>query len=226
MNIHLNEYLAIYKAFPIGNYFSKEQRKTRHTMMTNWENSRLQERPTLDELINFIRQYKDEIKITPQFFKKFEAVWLDDVKNGYQFAEFLLEMDFAELMWRFDISSMDLAEQVLQHNPNHKKALELKLQILVRYHDFNVHELPYGVLVDGNLEEELKSVQEMEGLAKKINLTNKSFEILVANCKTYYPLWFEYLQEKEKNGFESFLIAKGIDVDNIETPYVIISNKF
>ena len=223
MNIHLKEYLEIYKTFPIGAYFTKEQRKTRHIMITNWVNSNLQELPTLGELIEFIREYKDEIQIIPQFFKKFEAVWLDDVRNGYQFAEFLLEMDFVELVWHFDISSMDLAEQVLLHNPNHKKALTLKLHVLVRYHDFNLHELPYGVLVEDNLEEELKSVQEMEALAKKINLTNRGFEILVDNCKTYYPLWYEYLQEKEKIGFERFLIAKGIDVENIQKPYVIIS---
>lgn len=222
MNIALRDYLEIYKKFPINAYFSKEQRKIRHKMMTDWENSDLQDFPTLDELTYFIKQYKDETKITPQFLKKFKVIWLDDIKKGHQFAEFLLEMDFVELMWHFDISLMDLAEQVLRHNPNYEKALKLKLQNLVRYHDFNVHELPYGVLVEGNLEEELESVQEMEELAKKLNLTKKSFEILVNNCKTYYPLWFEYLQEKAKTGFENFLISKGIDTKNINSPYVII----
>lgn len=226
MNIHLNEYLEIYKTFPVGSYFSRKQIKTRHTMMTNWENAKLQDLPTLDELINFIRQYKDEIQITLSFFRKFEAIWKENVKNSYQFAELVLEMGWEPIIWKFNVSSMDLVCQILKHNPNNQKALVLKLQMLVNGHDFNLHELPYGVLVDGNLEEELKSVQEMEELAKKINFTNESFEVLVTNCKIYYPLWFEYLQEKEKNGFESFLISKGIDVENIETPYVMISTQF
>lgn len=130
-------------------------------------------------------------------------------------------MDLMELMWKIDISSMDLISQVLKYNPNHIKALKLKLKTLIRYHDFNLHELPWGVLVEGSLEEELQSVKEMEEVSDKLNYKYKDFEFLVSYCKTYYPLWFEYLKEEKKDGFEKFLKAKGIDTEEIRHPYTL-----
>lgn len=222
MNTHLKDYLAIYQQFPLGSYFTKEQRKARHIMITNWEKTDLQTLLSLDELIYFVKKYKNEIQITPQFFKKFESVWQDDLKSGYKFAEFLLEMDLEEMMWSFDISLIHLVNQVLKSHPNHIKALKLKLKILVRYHDFNLHELPRGVLAKGSLDEELKSAQEMENIAEKLNFRDESFKRLLSYCKTYYPLWFEYLEENKKCDFEQFLNLKGIDTEHIHLPYIVI----
>ncbi|MBF0714625.1 hypothetical protein HZY83_08070 [Gemella sp. GH3] len=222
MNVHLKNYLGIYLIYPLNNYFTKEQRKNRHKMLSDWEKSDLQELPNLDELISFIRQNKNIIHITPQFFKKFEIVWKDDLKNGHQFAEFLIEMNLEELLWKFDISPMNMALQVLKHNPNHTKALELKLRTLIRYHDFTLHELPWGVLIDNDLEEELKSVDEMEAVAEKLGYKNEYFDLLLSYCETYYPLWFEYVEKGEKDGFENFLKSKGIDTERIVLPYIVI----
>lgn len=222
MNTHLKEYLKIYIKFPLGNYFTKEQRKIRHEMISNWEKSDLIEFPTLDEFINFVKENLNIIQITPQFFKKFKVVWQDDLENGYKFAEFILEMNLEEIMWAFDISSMQLVKEVLNYNPNHLKALKLKLKTLVRYHQFCLHEIPFGVLVEGSLEEELKSVEEMKAIAEKLNFNDESFKILLSNCKTYYPLWFEYLKINKKEGFENFLKEKEIRTEKIVTPYIII----
>lgn len=222
MNTHLKKYLEIYEKFPLNAYFSKEQRKVRHKMMTSWEKEAVDEYPSLDELMDFVTQYKNNIHITPQFFQKFQSVWREDFNHGYQFSEFLLEMDLEELLWKFDLSSMHLANQVLKRHQNHVKALKLKLKLLVRYHDFCLHELPWGVLAEGNREEELNSVTEMEETAKKLNFQAKNFEILCHNCKRYYPLWFEYLEEKTKCGFKEFLELKGVDTESIYLPYIMI----
>lgn len=223
MNACLQKYLSIYQKFPLGSYFTKEQRMARHKMITEWENEASQGFPSLDELIHFVKQYKDEIQITPQFFKKFKTIWQEDIENGYQFADFLLEMDLDELFeFSFNVSLMHLAEQILKYNPNHIKALTLKLKILVRYHDFCLHEMPWTILVEDNLDDELKSVQIMEDIVEKLNFKKEGVELLISNCRTYYPLWFEYLKEKEKLGFENFLISKGIDTDRINVPYVAI----
>lgn len=221
MNTKLKQYLEIYQKFPIDNYLTKEERKIRHKMLVDWEKSEVQEFPTLDELIEFITKNKDIVQINPQFFQKFESVWQDDLKNGHKFAKFIIEMNLQEMMWKFDISHMELVSSVLKYNPNHIKALKLKLKTLIRYHDFNLHELPWGVLVEGSLEEELQSVKDMEEVADKLAYKYKDFEFLVSYCKTYYPLWFEYLKEKEKEGFEKFLKTKGMDTDRIMHPYTL-----
>lgn len=223
MNIYLEEYIKIYKKFPLDTYHTKEERKMRYAMLTNWEHTEATSLPTLDEFINFVKEYKNEIQITPQFFKKFKEVWQDDVENGYKFAEFLLEMELEELIWKFDISSMHLANQILKHNPNHTKALKLKLRLLDSYHYFCLHEIPWAVLVEGTLEEELQSVQEMENIAKKLNFKEEYFEDFISCCRTYYPLWFEFLDCKENyNSFEEFLIARRIDTEKIFVPYLCI----
>ena len=191
-------------------------------MIATWEQEEVQELPTFYELMEFIRRHKYEVEIHPQFLAKFQSVWQDDIQTGYQFAELLLEIGLEELMWKFDISQMHLANQILQYNPNHTKALKLKLRILVCYHDFNLHELPWGVLVEGNLDEELQSVQEMESIANKLNFHNECLKTLIDNSRFYYPLWFEYLKQNEKNGFKSFLNEKGIDVEKIVIPYTMI----
>lgn len=224
MNRHLKEYLEIYQKFPVDNYLSKDERKNRHKMLVNWEKLEIQEFPTLDELIEFITKNKDIVQINPQFFKKFESVWQEDLKNSHQFAKFIIEMNLQEMMWKFDISHMELVSSVLEYNPNHIKALKLKLKTLIRYHDFNLHELPWGVLVEGSLEEELKSVNDMEEIADKLNYKSQDFELLISYCKTYYPLWFEYLSLKEKYGFKQFLEGKGIDTEKISIPYIVFND--
>lgn len=225
MNNLLEAYLQIYKKFPLDRYHTKGERKIRYTMLTEWEHTEITSPPTLDELISFVKEHKNEIQITPQFFKKFKAVWQDDVENGYKFAEFLLENDLEErLMWRLDIEPMHLANQMLKHNPNHTKALKLKLRILDRYHGFCLHEVPWAVLWEGTLEEGLQSVAEMENIAKKLNFQNENLEDLIAYCRRYYPLWFEFLTCKEKydNSFEKFLLAKGIESNGLHLPYIEI----
>lgn len=83
MNRHLKEYLEIYQKFPLDNYFTKEERKTRHKMLVDWEKLEVQEIPTLDELIEFITKNKENIQINLQFLKKFESVWQEDLKNSH-----------------------------------------------------------------------------------------------------------------------------------------------
>ncbi|MBF0715677.1 hypothetical protein [Gemelliphila palaticanis] len=224
MNIHLKQYLEIYQKFPVDNYLSKDERKNRHKMLVDWGKLEIQEYPTLNELIEFITQNKDIVHINPQFFQKFQSIWKEDLKNGYQFAEFIIEMNLQEMMWKFDISHMELVSTVLKYNPYHIKALKLKLKTLIRYHDFNLHELPWGVLVEGSLEEELQSVKEMEEVADKLGYKYKDFEFLVSYCKTYYPLWFEYLSLKEKYGFKHFLESKEIDTKKISIPYIVFND--
>ncbi|MBN6709650.1 hypothetical protein JFL47_11625 [Haemophilus haemoglobinophilus] len=224
MNIHLKRYLEIYQKFPVDNYFTKEERKIRYKMLVDWEKSEVQELPALNELIEFITKNKDIVQINPQFFKKFESVWQEDLKNSHQFAQFIIEMNLQEMMWKFDVSHMELVSSVLKYNSNHIKALQLKLKTLIRYHDFNLHELPCGVLVEGSLEEELKSVNDMEKVADKLNYKSKDFELLIYYCKKYYPLWFEYLSLKEKYGFKHFLESKEIDTEKISIPYIVFND--
>lgn len=224
MNIHLKQYLEIYQKLPIDNYFTKEEREIRHNLLVDWEKSEIKELPTLDKLIEFITKNKDIVQINPQFFQKFESVWQEDLKNSHKFAKFIIEMGLEEMMWKFDISHMELVSSVLEYNPNHIKALKLKLKTLIRYHDFNLHELPWGVLVEGSLEEELQSVKDMEEAAGKLGYKNKDFEFLVSYCKTYYPLWFEYLSLKEKYGFKHFLESKEIDTEKISIPYIVFND--
>lgn len=221
MNIHLKQYLDIYQKFPVNNYLTKEERKNRHKMLVEWRKLEVKEFPTLDELIVFITKNKENVQINPEFFRKFESIWKEDLKKGHQFAKFIIEMNLHEMMWKFDISHMELVSTVLAYNPNNIKALKLKLKTLIRYHDFNLHELPWGVLVEGSLEEELQSVKEMEEIADKLGYKHKDFEFLVSYCKTYYPLWFEYLKEKDKKGFEQFLKSKAMDTEKIMHPYTL-----
>lgn len=222
MNIHLKNYLEIYQKFPLSSYLTREERSNRHKMLSDWGKEEVQEHTSLDELIDFMEQNKENININSHFLKKFEDVWRDDLKNGYKFATFLIGIDCAEILWKFDISYMNLVSQILKHNPKHTKALENKLKTLTLYHDFNLHELPLGVLTEKSLEEELKSVRDMEEVAKKLNYKSEDFDILISCCKTYYPLWFEYLKKGEKEGFENFLKAKGINTEEIYAPYILI----
>lgn len=222
MNAHLQKFLEIYEKFPPNTYYTREERKARHDMLKTWENAPLNDLPTLDELINFTEQYKNKAQIMPQFFEKFKDVWQDELQNGYKFAKFLLETDLAELMQMLDISLLDIANQVLKHDPHHKKALNLKLKILISYHDFCLHEIPFGILTRDPLEEELRSVQEMQHIAQILEFKDDVFDKFVECCKIYYPLWFEFLGQKEKfdKNFEKFLISKGIDTQNLSVPYI------
>lgn len=224
MNTALKNYLDIYTKFPPNEYYSKEQRKLRYTMIKNWENSKIEQLPIFEELKVFLYEYKNKIDLSPQFFKKFESVWRINLESSYEFAELIIDMDLVELMSYFDISSIYMADQVLKYKPNHLKALTLKLRCLVRYHDFCMHEIPWGILVEGSLDEELNSIQLMEDIAKQISFNNPNLEILISYCKKYYPLWFEYLKETEKypNGFKDFLSAKDIDTDRLHINYILI----
>lgn len=178
--------------------------------------------PTLDELSHFIKTYHDKIPLSYPFFKKLQPVWQRGIEKGYQFAKLVIDSNLEEILLRFGLLPVDLAEQVLNHEPNHKKSLRLKLRHLVRYHDFTLHELPWGVLIEGSLEEALASTREMESIASKLGIENANFNALVASCKCYYPLWFDYLKAPQKTSFEAFLSQKGIDTKTISLAYTSI----
>lgn len=223
MNKQLQTYLEIYEQFPLNRHYTKEERKERYNKLCYFEKLPVSSLPTLDELMQFLQKYKDIISILPQFVKKFEVVCEQDLLNGYKFAECLFEQDmFEEWMGTSDISSMQVVNQVLVHNPNHSKALIFKLKMLIRYHDYSIHELPLGVLAQGPLKEELDSIQEMEDIAQKLSFKHETFEKLLTICRMIYPLWFEYLQDKQaiSKGFKAFLIQEGIDINDIKVPYI------
>lgn len=223
MNKQLQTYLEIYEQFPLNRHYTKEERKERYNKLCYFEKLPVPSLPTLDELMQFLQKYKDVIRILPQFVKKFEVLCEQDLLNGYRFAECLFELDmFQDWMEISDISSIHVANQVLHHDPNHIKALTSKLKMLIRYHDYSIHELPLGVLADGLLTEELDSLQEMENIAQKLSFKHETFEKLLTICRMIYPLWFAYLQDKQaiSNGFKAFLVQEGIDINNISISYI------
>ena len=50
MNKILSDYLSIYKKFPLNEFFSREERKLRHSLMVDWEKQDNEDLPSLDEL--------------------------------------------------------------------------------------------------------------------------------------------------------------------------------
>lgn len=218
----LTEYLAISKAFVPSLTFSKAQKKARYNLMLEWEKNSTLTLPTLEELSHFIKTYHDKIPLSYPFFKKLQPVWQRDIEKGYQLAKLIIDSNLEEILSRFGLLPVDLAEQVLTHEPNHGNALRLKLRHLVHYHDFTLHELPLGVLIDEGLEDALASIKEMEAIAKKLDIQNDNFNALVASCKRYYPLWFDYLKAPQKIGFEAYLSQKGIDTKAIFLAYTSI----
>ena len=210
MNSCLKEYLSIFEKYPKKTYLTKQQRKERHTLINMWRNKIFQELPSINELIEFIKEYKEEKIISKEFFEKLQSVWMKEL-DGYEFPKLLIEMDILEMLYGLNVNGFYVAEQVLRCNPNHRKALVYKFNILYNSHDFSLHELPWGVLVNGTLEEELRSVDEMEEMGEKLKIKNEYFKKLIDNCRFYYPLWFEYLSGSKKDNFESFLLSKGID---------------
>lgn len=200
MNKILSDYLSIYKKFPLNEFFSREERKLRHSLMVDWEKQDNEDLPSLDELIEFTYKYQKEIAIIPLFFNRLKTVWEDDIKNGYKFAKLLLDFSNSQniLISKLDLEPIDIANQVLKFEEDNYKAMEFKYNILKGYYEFSLHELPWGVLIDDeSLEEEMRELKNFEELGKKLN---KNQDDLINDCKKYYSLWFEYLKGDDRKG--------------------------
>jgi len=227
----LSDYLNIYTTFPAEMCLSKPQRTQRHQALKTWIDSTFEEMPTLEEVVNFMKDY-DHISYQKPFFEK---VLFPQVENDIQHGsvlgiKFLIDYPIVKhytnnssrkLFEAFlnknypKFDAIDLINQLLTVEPNHEIALFEKHRLLQTWLKFSIHSMPYGILdgknIDGtgSMEHLYYWLDELKVLSEKLCKDNHE---LIEECSILFPAWEGYLTCFERHqGFKDFLDQQGIE---------------
>jgi len=207
----LEEYLDIFKT---GKFVSKTEKKQRHNKLINWYKKEYKRTPNYKEIKQFMKE-NEHVNFDRQFYFKVVFPVIDyevDENNNLQALNSLFYSDmilqYAEYK-DFQISILDIENQVLEKDPNNAIVLNYRLQKQKRFFEFTIHEVPCGVLcgMNGATREQIKGLKEdikdYTKLCKQLNF--QDYE-LIENCKIYYDAWENYINNlKEYNGFQDYL---------------------
>lgn len=237
----LADYLEICLNFR-KEYLSKPERKQRHLLLTEWAKTHYADgNPTIPELYEFWNRYKDvsynkvfiEKVIVPTVNENFQNGGIE----GLKFLFYCLH-DKDAISYRssnspvsifsnennYEYSPFQLADMVLEKEPDNEDALKLKYFIRKEILWYSIHEIPLGVLngVNGasisDIPNMLSSVDSFQAISNKLNIDND--EILIEDCRKFYAAYREYLQQLDKYAdFEDYLNKNNISYERYCSTY-------
>ena len=211
----LSDYYDFYIKYSLE-YLSKAQKKQRHIDLMEWQKKEYNEIPTLDEIIDFIKD-KEYLKTDVVFLKNtLIKLVIEDIKNNnldslkYSF-ENIYPISLICDGTNYSYTEIELADMILAKDHKNKDALEYKYNSLLRYISNSIHELPYMVLwsMDGASLEELeqmkKDLDTFKDLSKKLGKNNDD-DSFVDFCFVIYNAYGDYLvNQKLYKSFVEYL---------------------
>ena len=126
--------------------------------------------------------------------------------------------------------SVQLADLVLEKDPNNEDALKVKYFIEKEHLWNSIHEIPLGVLNGMNgasvsdIPDMLSSVDSFEAISNKLKINNdETFindEILIGDCRKFFVAYREYLLQLEMYAdFEDYLNKNNISYERYCSTY-------
>lgn len=223
----LHDYCAIFAEV------SEWQRKERHRRLQGWLRADYA-LPTYDALVSFLDSLKGQELVRVSYPLQCKVIFpvfdleIFQRKNGQAMKRMLFEFEWGRFVGEYkgdyNINLLDMALEAL---PGDRDLLEYRWEGMLREHDYNVHEVPWGVLCGNNgasIEQTRVLLADLEYFAK----LGKSLGCehaeraapLVEACRLYYQLWIEYLENPGTYAdFASCLEAHGIDTLKCGLPY-------
>ena len=234
----LADYLKICLKFR-KEYLSKPERKQRHMLLVEWAKTQYaDDNPTIPELYEFWDKYKDvsynkifiEKAIVPTVNEDFQNEGIEGLKflfyclRGKDWIEYISTINPVSIFsneHNYKYSSIQLADMVLEKDPNNEVALKVKYFIEKEYLWNSIHEIPFGVLNGMNgasisdIPNMLSSVDRFQAVSNKLKFDNdETFindEILIEDCRKFYNAYGEYLQQPDRYAdFEDYLNKNNI----------------
>lgn len=215
----LEDYLDIFKT---GKFISKIEKKQRQSKLINWYKKEYKSNPNYQEVEQFMND-NDNVNFARQFYFKVVFPVVDYEVNENGNVQGLVSLFNKEKISQyeeykdFQISILDIENQVLEKDPNNAIVLNYRLQRQKRFFEFTIHEVPCGVLcgMNGATKEQIKGLKEdIKDYAKLCKQLNFQDDELIENCKIYYDAWENYINNsKEYNGFQDYLEKHNILCD-------------
>ena len=231
----LTDYLEICLKYR-KEYLSKPERKQRYILLAEWAKAQYaEENPTIPELYEFWDKYKDvsynkifiEKAVVPTVNEDFQNGGVDGLKflfyclRGKDMIEYLSTTSPVFIFSggnNYKYGSVQLANLVLEKDPNNEDALKAKYFIEKEYLRNSIHEIPFGVLNGMNgasisdIPNMLSAVDNFEVISDKLKIYND--EILIEDCRKFYVAYREYLKQQSRyNNFEDYLNQNDISYE-------------
>lgn len=228
----LADYLEICLKFR-KEYLSKPERKQRHILLTEWAKVQYADgNPTIPELYEFWDKYQDisynkifiERAIIPTVDEDFQNGGIEGLKflfyclHGRDSIEYISATSPVSIFsneHNYKYSSTQLADMVLEKDPNNEDALKAKYFIEKEHLWYSIHEIPLGVLCGMNgasisdIPNMLSSLDSFQAVSNKLKIDND--ETLIEDCRKYYVAYREYLQQPDRYAdFEDYLNKNNI----------------
>lgn len=240
MNKVLAEYISICSKFRKDG-LSKPERKQRHALLSEWtKNIHMDEMPTLVELCKFQDCYGElcyntlfiKFVIVPVVAADFENDGIDSIKflfscfrghdRLYNDANSPLSIFCDAIGYKYN--PMQLADKVLETEPENLDVLNFKYYTLKSYLEFSLHEMPSGILDGMNgasvsaIPDMLHIVDEFQYLSERLSQNDDS--TLIADCRKFYLAYEGYLKNLDSfKDFADYLNRNGIE-------YKVYSNTY
>ena len=217
----LADYLEICLKFR-KEYLSKPERKQRHILLTEWAKTQYADgNPTIPELYEFWDKYKDVCYNQIFIGKTIVLAVNEDLKNGgiegLKFLFYCLRgkdaieyISTTSPVFIFSnennnkYGSVQLADLVLEKDPNNEDALKVKYFIEKEHLWNSIHEIPLGVFKDYMNDATLSDIPEMLGkvdvfqtICSKLGMLEKD-KTLIDDCRKYYTAYAKYLQNQNQ----------------------------
>ena len=112
----------------------------------------------------------------------------------------------------------------LDHDPADSAARLRWIQCEAAYLHYTIHELPAGILIgtySATPEQCLELVESLSRFREHVRLAGveSTHRTLIEHCALHYPLYREYLLAGQRQGYQAFLDAKGIEFSRFPWPY-------
>lgn len=242
----LTDYLEICLKFRKES-LSKPERRQRYILLTEWTKAQYAEgNPTIAELYEFWDKHKDlcynkifiEKAIVPTVNDDFQSGGIDGLKFLFYCLRGRDAIDYISTTSPVFIFSNDnskygsvqLADLVLEKDPNNEDALKVKYFIEKEHLWNSIHEIPLGVLNGMNgasvsdIPDMLSSVDSFEAISNKLKINNdETFindEILIGDCRKFFVAYREYLLQLEMYAdFEDYLNKNNISYERYCSTY-------
>lgn len=229
-------------------FLSKLERKQRHAHLMEWAKKQYADNYlTIPELYEFWDRYQN-ISYNKVFIEKVivPSVNMDMRNGGIEGLKFLFyclrgrdavsyrcsdsPVSIFCNAHEYKYSSFQLADMVLEKEPDNEDALKVKYFIRKEILWYSIHEIPLGVLngLDGasptDIPPMLNSVDEFQDISNKLKIDND--EILIEDCRKFYTAYGEYLKQLNRyDNFEDYLNQHDISYERYCSTYYYKDNK-
>lgn len=213
----LQDYLAICSQFPAKS-LGKKQRKERHQALMHWLKQPYDSVVSIAALYAFQSAHASLPLGKPFCTKVVVPAVLSDMESGsIEGLRFLFESSQARP--DFEIGTTDdfveifcaeaghryqpyqLADMILEREPQNQAALQHKYFLLKRYLAFSIHEVPYGILSGMDFAEPfalsamVQDLEEFARICRKLSIDEKPF---IKKTAALYHAYAAYLNAAEE----------------------------